>query len=123
MALLDGPISQVALTLINLVGTPATFTKRNSSYDFSSGQEVVTPQTTMTRNVSPPDSWVERTVYGPAVRTSDFRVILPALGLDFIPQPDELHRLALGGDQYAIIEVLPISAGDSPAAYQLRLRK
>lgn len=131
MALMDGPMSVVAKTLVGVFGVSATLQRHIGNYDELQGKEIELEDVEFTLKVTPPAEYSKydvassRTAAGPSsIEATDLKVIA-ATGLfptgltDIDPKTD---RLVIGGVNYRIISKRLITSGSNTPALELQLR-
>lgn len=124
MGILDGPMRNIASTLIGVLSdTTSTITRTTeANYNPETGEADPPVTTTYSVKTSPPEAFKTLEIDGTNVLKGDFKVIVAARDLTIEPSPqtDTLTRASV---VYKIIAVEPIVSGDQVAAYQLQCRR
>ena len=121
MALLDAPMRDMAVALIDAFGVSSTLRRTATSYAPKDGADIAST-TDYTVNASPPEDYDVSEIDGTVIKTNDFKTAVAAKGLAVEPDPGK-DVFLFGGVTYKIISVKKVYSGAQIAAFVLQCRK
>lgn len=122
MSVLDGPMANVAKSLVGTFKRSATLRWYGASfYDDSTGKNSPTP-TDVSCAISPPQAYSLSQIDGTLIKAGDMHFIVARTGIGREPKANR-DEFIIGSQTWFIVRVMPISSGESDAAYDVHVRR